>query len=160
MKSVILSAFLVLAAVSAQAFDASIPNVELCNLESGYEPEDLEKIFTEKVIFDIKEAKSVSPALWAMIKEYYEGYTSESVTFEKLKKDFGPKGDESYNDLNVYKFQFAATGNVYFEVRTWPGDNAVGMVFNAKGEFVASNGDGSYQLASTKISCWEIIKGK
>lgn len=161
MKSVIVSAFLVLAATSAQAYQSTVPHAEICVLEAGYEPEDLDKLYKETVIFDIKEAKSVTKAQWAMLKEYYQGYYSdEQVTFERLKKDFGPKGDEAYNDLYIYKIEIAASGNVYYEVRTYPGDNPFGYVFDAKGNFVASNGDGSYSLAVSGKDCWNIIKGK
>lgn len=155
--------FLSVLMMSKFAFAAAPANLELCALEIT---EEAEVQFTEEKIFDVKEAKSISAFHLSLINAYYQAYNedaSKTLTFADLKKLFGKGGDESYNDLYIVKFTSKTSGKVYLEVRAYPGDNAVGTVFDAvTGQVVAQNGDDSYSIitANGSFSCYELNKDK
>lgn len=144
---------------------ATPANLELCALEIPNESA-ADAPLTEEILFDVKQAKSISDFHLSLINKYYQAYNEDAnltLTFADLKKLFGKGGEESYNDLYILKYVSKASGRVYLEVRAYPGDNAVGTVFHGTtGEVLAENGDGGYSLVTPNggFSCYEVNKDK
>ncbi|MEK2646435.1 hypothetical protein [Bdellovibrio sp. BCCA] len=139
-------------------------HVELCALEIA---EEAEAQFTEETIFDIRKTKTISAFHLSLINNYIAGYNQEpnkNLTLADLQKMFGKDGEESFNDLYIVKYTSKTTGQVYLEVRTYPGDNPVGTVYNSKtGEILAQNSDDSYELTLPNggtFSCYDLNKDK
>ncbi|CAE79063.1 hypothetical protein AB1A81_05260 [Bdellovibrio bacteriovorus] len=160
---------LALTLTSATAFAApqsySLPALkELCAMDAGNEDEfAFEKAFADVSEFDIKEVQSISDKDLAMVNAHLvdHEYTANALTFAELKALFGPGGDQAYNDLYVITFKSKTTGRVYTHVKTYPGDNPYGLIFDNKTlKPVAHNGDGSIVLLTNNgsYSCWELDK--
>ncbi|WP_374074850.1 hypothetical protein [Bdellovibrio bacteriovorus] len=151
--------------LSKFALAATPANIELCALEIPNESA-ADAPLTEEIIFDVKKAASISAFHLSLINKYYQAYNEDpklTLTFAELKKLFGKGGEESYNDLYILKYVSKATGRTYLEVRAYPGDNAVGTVFDGiTGEVLAENGDGSFSLVTSDgyFSCYEVNKDK
>lgn len=127
----------------AKTAEPTIAPIELCELES----EEVGSISLEVVhVFDIKDANEISPLYLKLINLYYnEG--NKIYTFPEIKKLFSKHGEEQFNDLYLYEITIKKTGEKFIEVRTWPGDNPVGVLFNVSNQVpVAYNGDGSYEI--------------
>lgn len=156
MKKFIAAVFLVFSSQYSFAIPA---NIEICSLE--IKPEIKSNFLTETV-FDIKTAPSISEFHLNLINKYY-AEKGLSYSFEELKALFSDEGEESYNDLYIIEFASKKSGIVYLEVRTYPGDNPVGTVFDAAtGEKLAVNSDDSYTLLTENgpFSCYETNKDK
>lgn len=117
--------------------------IELCELESRENSsESLEVVH----IFDIKQENEISSFHLKLINLYFSE-ENKIFTFAELKNLFSKDGEEMFNDLYLYEITIKKTGEKYIEVRSWPGDNPVGIVFRLSNqEPVAYNGDGSYEI--------------
>ncbi|WP_374035190.1 hypothetical protein ACES2I_05205 [Bdellovibrio bacteriovorus] len=160
---------LALTLTSAAAFAApqsySLPALkELCAMDAGSEDEfAFEKAFSDVSEYDIDEVTSISDKDLAMVNAHLmdHEYTAKPLTLTEIKALFGPEGDESSNDLYVITFKSKTTGRIYTHVKTYPGDNPYGLIFDNKtSKPVAHNGDGSIVLLTNNgsYSCWELDK--
>ncbi|KHD88237.1 MAG: hypothetical protein OM95_10035 [Bdellovibrio sp. ArHS] len=157
MKTLV-SLLLILASTSpAQAKPA---DVELCTLELY---EESEALFAAEEVFDIRTATSVSASELEMLNQHMNYISFEEArtyTFAEIQEQFNDSSDELY----IHKLTSRQTGRVYLEVKSYPGDNPYGLVFDAgTGTLLATNGDDSYTLIDsngTKFSCYELNKGK
>lgn len=149
MKNVLLISVLMLSMVARaggqlqkpqpQPVPANLP-VELCALED----DSYETKFDELSTIDIKDAQSLSPFLLGLVNQHLAAeYEKAPQTFEEIKAMFSKGGDEEYNDLYIITFRSKASGKVYIQVKTWPGDNAYGLIFDTQGAVMALNGDDS-----------------
>lgn len=159
MAKFILSTFLVLASSLVQA--ESLPShVELCALEQ----DENSAVYSVTKIFDIKDDDTISKANFELVRRYFYSSEGKNYSFAQIKRMFSEGGEEQYNDLYIFKYVFKKSRHVYIEVRTYPGDNAVGVVFDAKTkEIVATNGDGSYEISIAEedtLPCYDYNEGK
>jgi hypothetical protein len=83
-----------------------------------------------------------------------EGYFNQAQSFAAIQALFADGGAEEYNDLYIYSRTSKKTGQVHFEVRTYPGDNPVGRIYSAAGELLGENGDGSYTFNTAQGPVW------
>ncbi|WP_347359164.1 hypothetical protein [Bdellovibrio sp.] len=135
---------------------------ELCALEAEHE-EDYESIFNEQSTLDIKEINSLTAFELGLVNAHLvqEQYTAKDLTFAEIKALFSEGGEQSYNDLHLITFKSKVTGRTYIQVKTWPGDNPYGLIFDAKtGKTLAHNGDDSIVLLTQNgpYSCWSLNK--
>ena len=152
MKNLIVTTFLILATTMAQASHA---NEEICGLELNEDGTE-SGLYTETEILDIKTVDSITHENMVLLKKYYAVKYKKEVTFEQLKTAFAKGGSEQRNDLYILKFNFKETGNTYYEVRTYPGDAAEGLVINpTTKEIQATNRNATYtvNLNGKKIDC-------
>lgn len=142
MTKFILSTLLVCASYLAQA-EPLPTHLELCALEQDKNS----TVYSVTKIFDIKEDDTISKENFDLIRRYFYSSEGKNYSFAQIKKMFSEGGDEEFNELYVIKYVFKKTSQVYIEVRTYPGDTASGVVFNAQSKkIVATNGDGSYEI--------------
>lgn len=144
MKALIASMFLVLAASSAFA---AAHEPEFCKM--GFVTED--ENFTQKnfdiVQIDIVHAKTVSAQELALVNDYliYNQMTAKALSLVEIQNLFGPQGEESHNELYLEYRTSKVSGDKHVEVYSYPGDNAVGTVYNPlTGKVMGYDGDGSY----------------
>lgn len=135
---------------------------ELCALEAEH-AEDYESTFEELSTLDIKEINSLTAFELNLVNAHLvqEQYTSKALTFAEIKKFFSAEGEQPYNDLYIITFKSKVTGRTYIQVKTWPGDNPYGLIFDAKtGKTLAHNGDDSIVLLTQNgpYSCWSLNK--
>nr|BFD62271.1 hypothetical protein BdHM001_09520 [Bdellovibrio sp. HM001]BFD67809.1 hypothetical protein HAGR004_28310 [Bdellovibrio sp. HAGR004] len=135
---------------------------ELCALEAEHE-EDYDNTFAELGTLDIKEINSLTAFELKLVNAHLvqEQYTTKALTFAEIKKFFSEEGEQPFNDLHIITFQSKVTGRTYIQVKTWPGDNPYGLIFDAKtGKTLAHNGDDSIVLLTQNgpYSCWSLNK--
>jgi len=134
--------------------------LELCDLETDASDDT----FTEIRTIDIDKTKTLSPFLLKLANEHLiaQGYVKTEQTLPEIKALFGEKGEESFNDLYIVFFISKKTGQKYIQVKTWPGDNPMGLIFEAdSGKLVGHNSDDSISLVTLSggdVSCYELSK--
>ncbi|KYG68213.1 hypothetical protein AZI87_02855 [Bdellovibrio bacteriovorus] len=159
MKTLLSIALILASTTSAVAATKEPANLELCTLEL-YEPS--EELFITEEIFDVRKATSVSKLELKMLNAHLNYISFEEpkeFTFEDVKAAFANGFDELY----ILKLTSRKTGKVYLETKSYPGDNAYGLVFDLKGNVIAQNGDDSYTLIGkdgSEFSCYEVNKDK
>lgn len=124
---------------------------ELCVLEE--EESEISKSFDVVQSIDIKQTQSISEFLLKLVNVHLieEQYTEKSLSFQEVKKLFSNDGEQGYNDLYITAFGSKKTGNLYVEVKSYPGDNPYALIFNAyEGKVVAKIQDGSVMLVTNK----------
>lgn len=123
---------------------------ELCVLE---EESEISNSFDVVQSIDIKQAQSISEFLLKLVNVHLieEQYTEKVLSFQEVKKLFSNEGEQGYNDLYITAFGSKKTGNLYVEVKSYPGDNPYSLIFNAyDGKVVAKTQDGSVMLITNK----------
>jgi hypothetical protein len=155
---VILGVLMVTMVAKAQVAPA-LP-LELCQMDAGVESQ--EEVFEDLEVLDIKEINSLNPFLLDLINQHLlEEYSQKTLTFTEIKALFSDDGEERFNDLQIITFKSKKTEKVYIQVKTWPGDNPYGIIFEDKtGKVLAYNGDDSISLVdgSSKVSCYKLNK--
>lgn len=154
MKKIILFLSLIVISFADSAYAQKQANSlkslqELCVLE---EPED-SNIFDQIVKVDIKEADSISDFLLKLVNKHLiqQQYTDKELTYDEVKALFSDRGEQGYNDLYIEVFGSRTSGNVYVEVKSYPGDNPYALIFDGyDGKVVASNQDDSISLITNK----------
>lgn len=139
---------------------SSLP-VELCQLEA----EDGSEVAYEEVeSLDIKKITSLTEFQLNLVNQHLleREYTSKALSFAEIKALFSKGGQEEYNDLSIITMKFKTTGKLYVEVKSYPGDNPYGLIFEAQtGKLVAMNGDDSIYLFTQhgdQVSCYDLSK--
>lgn len=163
MKNHILTLTLILASATAMATPQSYTLgslKELCALED-YEAE--QDAFVELKSDDIAERQSLTAEELRMINLHLRDveYTDKDLSAEEIISLFRGEGELAYNDLYIITFQARKSGRIYVQVKTWPGDNPYGLIFDAQtGRTVAHNGDSSITLLTNAgpYSCWSLSK--
>lgn len=127
----------------AKSPTTTLAPIEICELESG---ENNSESLDVAHVFDIKKENKISSLYLKLINTYFNE-ENKIYTFAELKNLFSKDGEEMFNDLYLYEITIKKTGEKYIEVRSWPGDNPVGVVFRLSNqEPVAYNSDGSYEI--------------
>lgn len=153
MKNIFLNAAFVmtsiLVSVTTLAKENELENLkELCVIEDG---EEISQTFKVYQFIDVKKERSLSSSLLNLVNIHLleQNYTDQSLSFREIKALFSGQGEQGYNDLYVTFFGSETTGNQYVEVKSYPGDNPYGQIFDAgNGEIVAHNADGSLTLVT------------
>ena len=166
MKSVLVVFGLLTMAMVANAETNPLPKlsslpVELCQLEA----EEGSKVDYEEVeSLDIREVKSLTDFQLNLVNQHLleREYTSQALSFAEIKALFGKGGQEEYNDLAIITMKFNKTSKLYIEVKSYPGDNPYGLIFEAQtGKLVGMNGDDSIYLftqSGDQVSCYDLSK--
>jgi hypothetical protein len=146
MKNMLLAfAFLMTSTTAFAAADFS-KKMELCALQTSEDPEAYEKAFSETFIY-VNKAKSLTAEQVRMINAHLVQveYTTEPLSFEQIKALF-TTGEQKYNDLYLVTMTSKTTGAVFYEAKSYPGDNPYGAVFTAAGDLAAYNQDDNITL--------------
>lgn len=141
---------------------------ELCLLEPQErqeEQDNFENKFVEVRSLDIKTVDALTDSELKMVNAHLlsEKYVEKVLTFAEAKALFSDGGEQAYNDLYVITFKSNASGRTYVQVKSYPGDNPYGLIFDAKtGKAVAHNSDDSITLLTDNgpYSCWILQKQK
>lgn len=167
MKTLILTIALSLTALTATAAPKSNSLEalkELCALDAGQKSETAyEDTFLQLAKLDIKKISTLSATKLAMVNTHLvnEEYIQSPMTFAEIKALFSPEAEYGYDDLYIITLKSKATGRIYTYVRSYPGDNPYGLIFDSKThKAVAHNGDDSIVLLTDNgsYSCWELDK--
>ncbi|MGZ3782343.1 MAG: hypothetical protein ACXVCY_16955 [Pseudobdellovibrionaceae bacterium] len=162
MKTMILLSLTVFSFVGSVALaqnSNSLENLEeLCLLE---QPSENSNFFKEIVKIDLKTTDSISDFYLKLVNFHLikEQYTDKQLSLNEVKALFSPTGEQGYNDLYITKFISKNSGNIYVEVKSYPGDNPYSLIFNGHtGDVVASNEDDSITLTTNKgtVNCLDI----
>lgn len=138
----------------------SLP-VELCHLEAEEGSEDA---YEEVESLDIKQISSLTDFQLNLVNQHLleREYIPQALSFAEIKALFSKGGQEEYNDLSLITMKFKETGKLYIEVKSYPGDNPYGLIFEAKtGKLVGMNGDDSIYLFTEhgdQVSCYDLSK--
>ncbi|QDK45680.1 hypothetical protein DOM22_11240 [Bdellovibrio sp. ZAP7] len=145
MKTMILSLALLISTNAFAAADFS-KKLELCALQTSDDPEAYEKAFSETFIY-VNKATSLTDEQVRMINAHLiqVEYTTEPLTFAEIKALF-TTGEQQYNDLYFVTMKSKTTGAIFFEAKSYPGDNPYGVVFTATGDLAAYNQDDNITL--------------
>ncbi|HEX7673877.1 MAG TPA: hypothetical protein VF412_06890 [Bdellovibrio sp.] len=144
MKALIASVFLVLAASSAFAV---VHEPEFCKMGFITTDQNFAQKNFDIVRIDVVQAKSITAQELALVNDYliYNQMTSKALSLAEIQDLFGPQGQESHNELYLEYRTSKVSGEKHVEVYSYPGDNAVGTVYNPiSGKVMGYNGDGSY----------------
>lgn len=158
MKKFLFIFAVLVSAVSAQASIAALPHAAICELNQENEnPVDIKGV--RKI--DIKTATKVPAYVVSFINQHLqkEQYTTSDLTFDQIKQLFAKTGEQGYNDLYVTYYR-EKSGVVYTEVKSFPGENAYAMYFDAAGNVVARMADGDIELVigSETVFCNSIAE--
>jgi hypothetical protein len=113
---------------------------------------------------DIKNINSLTDFQLKLVNQHLieQEYTPKALSFAEIKALFSKDGEEEYNDLYIITLKFKKTGKSYIEVKSYPGDNPYGLIFEAQtGKLVAMNGDDSISLLTEhggQVSCYDLSK--
>jgi hypothetical protein len=155
MKSLMLSLLVALTASFAQANTETVP--EICYLQTSVDSEAIFKIQT----LDVKEINSLNAGLLKLVNQHLvkTGYIPKAASFEDIKALFSEDGEYQYDDLYILLMTSYRTGEKYIEIKTYPGDNPVTLVFNSQGRLYAESGDGDYVIFTVggKIRCHTLV---
>lgn len=140
---------------------AQVPqNVELCELEIW---DESEATFTEKNLLNIKLEANPSAVFAKIVEQHFAAQYEQNLSYAEIRKQFLADGENDYNDLYINELTHKATGKVYLEVKSYPGDNPYGAIYTADGfRMLATNSDSSIDLITKNgtFSCYEINKDK
>ena len=128
---------------------------ELCSLELQ---EKQQTIKTLKTI-EIKKLKHLDGFFFDLLAEYVKQWTDSDI----VPKTFNEAQDVlKTEDTYLIIYQSPSTGNKFYQVLGYPGDNANGIFFDKRGKNIGSNGDDSIDLNNNgkNINCSEINEGK
>jgi hypothetical protein len=128
---------------------------ELCSIELQEEQQTIKTLKT----IELKKLKHLDGFFFDLVAEYVKQWTDSDIvpkTFSEAKAIL--KDEDSY--LVIY--QSPSTGNKFYQVLAYPGDNANGIFFDKRGKNIGSNGDDSIDLNfdDQNINCYEINNGK
>ncbi|XGC80144.1 hypothetical protein ACES2L_12510 [Bdellovibrio bacteriovorus] len=140
---------------------AQVPqNVELCELEIW---DEREAAFVQEDLLDIKKDANPSAIFAKLVEQHFAVQYEQTLPYAEIRKQFLADGDNEYNDLYIHRLTHTATGKVYLEVKSYPGDNPYGAIYTADGKkMLATNSDSSIDLITKNgtFSCYEINKDK
>lgn len=122
---------------------AAASQPEFCKL--GTAIEDAENLFFHVTTVDVLELETISDFQLSLVNDYIVsyGYLKKATSLPQIQKFFKTK--QSYNDLYLKLYTSKATGEQFIEVVSYPGDNAVGTVYDSKtGAVLGHDGDGDY----------------
>lgn len=144
MKPVLL-AFTALIVLSSAAFAAApeeFTHIAVCKIGT--------KAMPEVDTIDLTTAETVNPLQLGMINEYLQ-LEGGPFTWKQIRKMMEKGGSLQYDDLYFNTYAVAATGKVYVEVKSYPGDNPYSFIFTPEGELVATNSDDSIDIVDAKL---------
>ncbi len=146
MKKIILTLTIMTATSSALAAADFSKKMELCALQTSEDPDAYEKAFSETFIY-VNKANSLTAEQLRMINAHLMQveYTTTPLSFKEVKTLF-TTGEQMYNDLYLVTMTSKTTGKIYFEAKSYPGDNPYGVVFTANGDLAAYNQDDNITL--------------
>jgi hypothetical protein len=146
MKQFILAIALTAASTSAFAAADFSKKMELCALQTSEDPETYEKAFSETFLY-VNKAKSLTTEQLRMINTHLlqVEYTTEPLTLKEIKALF-TTGEQKYNDLYLVTMTSKTTGAIFYEAKSYPGDNPYGVVFTSTGDLAAYNQDDNITL--------------
>ncbi|WP_413557153.1 hypothetical protein [Bdellovibrio sp. HCB209] len=158
MKHFVLALTLLFVSTGAFAAADFSKMMELCALQTSDDPEAYEKAFSETFIY-VNKANSLTPAQLDMINQHLiqQEYVEAPLTLSEIKALF-TKGEQQYNDLYLVTMTSKTSGAVYYEAKSYPGDNPYGLVFTADHKLAAYNQDDNITLVqgSEKLECpWQ-----
>ena len=131
----------------------------LSNAAHAANPEDYTHIAVCKIgtkampdvdTIDLTQAQSVTALQLQMINEYLQ-FDNGPLSWKEIRKLMEKGGSLQYDDLYFNTYEVAATGKVYVEVKSYPGDNPYSFIFTPEGELVATNSDDSIDLVDAKL---------
>ncbi|WP_413584225.1 hypothetical protein [Bdellovibrio sp. HCB274] len=121
--------------------------LELCALQVSEDPDAYDKVFSETVIY-VNKASSLTALELEMVNKHLleqEYVVAPLKTLAEVKELFAT--EQRYNDLYLITMTSKNTGRVFAYVKSYPGDNPYGLVFNpATAELLAYNQDDNITL--------------
>jgi hypothetical protein len=145
MKSFVLSLILLLGNISYAAYLPAVQHSELCVFDAGDGIPDLEEKWFEIKFIDVLKVKALSKFHLKLVNNYISGDDDFKgpMTLKEIQKKY--RG----SDLGIILLNSKKTDRRYIEVRAYPGDNPVGVIYDARdGKVLANNGDGSYSIVT------------
>ncbi len=132
----------------------TVEHAEICVFNNF--DDDAEEVIAahfKETQFNLKKAKTIDPLVLGMVNHYLSSDEDFKgpYTLKQIQK--------MYDELYVIVFDSKKTGRRYIEVRAYPGDNPVGVFYDAEtGERLANNEDSSYYLVTPEgeIYCGDI----
>ncbi|UOF01161.1 hypothetical protein [Bdellovibrio reynosensis] len=140
---------------------AQVPqHVELCELEIW---DEREAAFAQEDLLNIKQEANPSAIFAKLVEQHFATQYEQTLPYAEIRQQFLDGGDNDYNDLYIHRLTHKASGKVYLEVKSYPGDNPYGAIYTADGyKMLATNSDSSIDLITKNgtFSCYEINKDK
>lgn len=119
-----------------------------CQLDpSVSENVDADALFDTETI-TVREVSELSAFNLALVNDYLiqQQMADHALSLAEIQALFSPEGEESSNDLYILTRRAKSNGEISIEVRSYPGDNPVGTIYDASGKHIGDNGDDSYSF--------------
>ncbi|WP_413574608.1 hypothetical protein ACLVWU_10295 [Bdellovibrio sp. HCB290] len=159
MRHFILAMTLIISQTTLAKADFS-KSLELCAMQWSEDPDSYEKAFSESTIY-VNKATSITAQELKMVNSHLleQEYVSAPLNSLAEVQALFTTGEQQYNDLYLITMTSKSTGQVFSYVKSYPGDNPYGLVFNpATGELLAYNQDDNITLVkgSETFACpWQ-----
>ena len=147
MKALFFGYLVLMGSYSHAGYLPAVDHSELCVFDAGDGDENLEKKWFTINFVDVLKVKSLSKFHLELVNIYVG--QDEKVKGPMTLKEIQNKYRGS--DLGLILLKSKKSGRQYVEVRAYPGDNPVGLIFDAhSGDLVASNNDGTYSIVTAE----------
>ncbi|HWU43189.1 MAG TPA: hypothetical protein VN132_07125, partial [Bdellovibrio sp.] len=156
MKMLITLFLLVFSFNVSQAYSPTAYEPEICLMMASSTGKK-NPYFKTTASINVVTAKSLEPFYLKLVNEYLleQQFITAPATLQEIQYLF-KHGEQQWNDLYVKIRVSRVTGAAHIEVLSYPGDNAVGTVFDLDGNVIAHDGDDNYIYISSNgkdISC-------